>query len=98
MIEETNPLSLVEANEFVSSENKEVKGYFKKFIKIKPEEAKKLKEEIEGTGLLKVKREDIAKIIDLLPEDASDVNKIFTDVSLDKDEINKILEVVKKYR
>ena len=45
--------------------------------------------------LLKLKREHLVKIIDLLPEDSSDLNKVFTDVSLNEDENNKILELVK---
>ena len=40
----------------------------------------------------------MVKIVDLLPEDSIDINKIFTDVSLDENETNKILEVVKKYK
>ena len=47
---------------------------------------------------MKIKKEHIVKIINLLPADSSDLNKIFTDVSLDEDETNKILEIVKKYR
>ena len=68
----------------------------KKFLKIKPEKAKKIKEELEALDLLKMKNEHIVKIIDLLPEDASDLNKIFTDVSLTEDETNKILDVIHK--
>ena len=48
--------------------------------------------------MLKLKQEHIVKIVDLLPEDALDLNKIFTDVSLDEDETTKILEIVKKYK
>ena len=48
--------------------------------------------------LLKIKNEHIVKIIDLMPEDASDLNKIFTDVSLTEDETKKILEAVKQFK
>jgi DNA-directed RNA polymerase subunit F len=37
------------------------------------------------------------KIVDFLPENAEEVNKIFNEVSLNEEEINKILEIVKKY-
>ena len=67
----------------------------KKFIKTKPEKAKKIKEELEKLDLLKLKKEHIVKITNLLPGDTSDLNKIFTDVSLNEDEISKILGVVK---
>ena len=45
-----------------------------------------------------MKGEHVAKIIDFLPEDASDLNKIFTDVSLDENEIKQIKDIVAKYK
>ena len=99
------PLSLAEVKNLVDKEEqeketdkKEIKGYLKKFLKLKAEEAKKLRQELEKSEIMKIKPEHIVKIIDILPEDASDVNKIFIDASLDENEINKILETVKKYR
>ena len=81
-----------------SERKKKTEVFIKKFSKIKPEKAEELKKELIGLGLLKVKEEDIAKIIDLLPEDALDLNKIFVDVALDEDETKKILETIKKYK
>ena len=98
MIIKQEPVSLAEAKELVGDERPDVQKFVKTFTKMKTEEAKKMREEIEKLEILKVKLENIAKIIDILPEDASDLNKIFVDVSLDEDEINKILEVVKKYK
>jgi DNA-directed RNA polymerase subunit F len=37
------------------------------------------------------------KIADFVPKTAEELNKIFTDVSLDEEECNKILEIVKDY-
>jgi DNA-directed RNA polymerase subunit F len=37
------------------------------------------------------------KIVDFLPEDAADLIKILPGVSLNQDEITKILEIAKKY-
>ena len=96
MIKEMKPISMVEAREIVEK-NSEVDKFIKKFVKIDAEKAKKLREEIEKLELLKVKPEHIAKIIDMLPEDTVDLNKIFVDVSLNEDETNKLLEVIKKY-
>ena len=76
---------------------KQVDVFIKKFLKIKTEKANKLKEELKNLELLKLKEEDIVKIIDLMPEDVLDLNKIFVDVALNEDETNKILETVKKY-
>ncbi len=84
-------------NEIPDSEKKaQMELYLKKFMKTKPEKTKKIKQEIEKLDLLKLKRENIIKIIDLMPEDTSDLNKIFTEISLNEDEINKILEIVKQ--
>jgi len=99
---EMKPLSLPEVGEIVEAsgeeEKKEIQNFIKKFTKLTPEKAKELRKEIENLGILKIKEEHVVKIIDLLPEDTSDINKIFTNVSLDENEANKILEIVKKYR
>jgi len=95
------PLTLAEAEKIVKdsgTENEEIKKHFKKFMKIKLKDVAKMKEELEGLDNHKIKPEHIVKIIDFLPEDASDINKIFTDVSLDEDEIKQITDVVKKYK
>ena len=100
MIKNTIPLSLVEAKELIKDdeEKSELKAFLKKFAKLDLKDAKKLKEELENSGIIRIKAEHIAKIIDFLPEDASDVNKIFVDTSLEENETNKIIEIVKKYR
>lgn len=94
------PLDMQEVVEIIGDreDKKDVIGFVKKFSKIKLEAARKLKAELESLGIVKMSEKDVAKVIDFLPEDASDINKIFTDISLDEDETNKILEVVKKYR
>jgi DNA-directed RNA polymerase subunit F len=100
MILERNQLNLNEVEEILdniqdSEKKEEMKLYLKKFLKIKSEKAKKMKEELQNSGILKLNENQIAKIIDLLPEDAAGLNKIFTDVSLNEDETNKILGIVK---
>jgi len=103
MILDRTPLNLDELREIVknlddSDKKEEIEKYLKKFLKTKSEKAKKIKEELEKLDLLKMKREHLVKIVDLLPEDALDLNKIFTDVGLNEDETNKILEIIKKYK
>lgn len=100
MILDRQPLTLNETEKILESisdsdKKEEAKIYLKKFLKTKPERAKNIQEELEKADLLKLKGEHIVKIIDLLPESASDLNKIFTDISLNENEINKILEIVK---
>jgi DNA-directed RNA polymerase subunit F len=38
------------------------------------------------------------KIVDFVPTDVSELNKVIIEVSLDADEITKILDVTKKYK
>lgn len=94
------PISMIEAKKIVGAakEDKETDVFLKKFIKLDAKKAEGIRKELENLGMIKLKEENIVKIIDLMPEDASDVNKIFSDVSLDENEINNILEIVKKYR
>jgi DNA-directed RNA polymerase subunit F len=100
MIYDRTPLNLKEVESILenipdSDRKEEVKIYLKKFLKAKEGQSEKIKQGLEEMDLLKLKREHIVKISDLLPEDASDLNKIFTDVSLNEEETNKILELVK---
>ncbi len=100
MILDRTPLNLNEVEKITkeipeSPKKEEIETFLKKFNKTKSEQAKKIKEELEKLDLLKVKREHIVKVIDLLPADASDLNKIFADISLNEDETNKILEIIK---
>lgn len=95
------PLSLAEAKKIVEASKegeKEITGFLKKFAKLDVKKAEEMKKDLESLEIIKLKEEHIAKITDLLPEDASDLNKIFTDISLDENETNKILEIVKKYQ
>jgi DNA-directed RNA polymerase subunit F len=45
-----------------------------------------------------MKSDYIVKIIDTLPENSEELNKIFIDVSLDEDETRKILDTIKKFK
>ena len=101
VIKESKPLTFSEVSDLVGSSEKaeKVKSFIKK-AGIKPLELKKavaLKEELGGLGLLKLKESYIVKIVDFLPENGADLNKILPEVSLDQDEVVKIIEVVKKY-
>ncbi len=100
MILDREPISMNEVEDIIkdiddSVKKQEIEPFLKRFVKLKSEKVKKIREKLEKLELIKIKRDHIVKIIDILPEDASDVNKIFNDVSLNEDEINKILEIVK---
>ncbi len=100
MIENTLPLSMSEALEVMKnspSETTEIEGFVKKFVKIDSEKAKELREKLYSLDLLKLKEEHIVQIINILPEDAEDLNKIFSGIGLDEDETKKILDTIKEY-
>ncbi len=103
MIKNAQPLDMGEVKSILGSlgdseKKKQIEDFIKKFSKITPAKAGQLRKELADLGLLKLKKEDIVKIVDLLPRDAQDLSKIFIDVSLDEDETNKILEIVGKYK
>jgi DNA-directed RNA polymerase subunit F len=101
MIKINEPLSMAEAIEHIKKtkdNEKDIIGFIKKFVKLKPKEAKELKKEIEKLDLMKIKEEHIVKIIDLMPANQEDLNKIFVDINLNEDETKKILETIKKFK
>jgi len=103
MIIDLKPLSLAESEEIIESvesedEKKEIRTFIKKFSQLSAKDAGGLREDLEKLDIHKLKGEYVAKIIDLLPEDEADLSKIFVDSNLSKDEADKILELVKKYK
>ncbi len=101
MIINKEPLSMAEALEYIKEEDSEetdMIGFAKKFVKPKKEKIKELKQKLKELELLKIKDEHIAKIIDLIPENPEELNKIFVDVSLDEEETQKILSVIKEIK
>jgi len=102
MINNREAISMAEALEYVKGKGKEeeekAKVFIKKFTNLKSKEAKEMKERLEKLDLMKMKSEQIVKIIDILPEDAEELNKIFVGINLDEDETKKILDIVKEYK
>jgi DNA-directed RNA polymerase subunit F len=98
MIEKSQSLSMTESTEYVKDEeNSEIKRFMEKFVKLSVKDAKQLRENIEKMDLLKVRSSHISKIIDVLPKSKEELNKIFTDVTLDEDESEKILDTIKQF-
>ena len=98
MIKNSTPLTLAEVIELTKDNEsaEKIKSFAKRFTKKSGSDAEKIKEELEKLGLLKINQNHIVKIVDFSPKDASDLNKILPDISLDQDEIKKILDVIKK--
>jgi len=99
MIKNLEPLTLAEVSDLIGKEEKseKLKIFIKHFNKMPVKKAVEMKESIKKLGLIKLKDEHIVKIIDFMPEDAEDLSKILQGVSLDQNEADKILEIIKKY-
>lgn len=100
MIIEQEPLSMAEALEYIKHDKdneSEVVGFINKFNKLKPQKAKELRKKIEGLDLIKLKSEHVVKIIDLMPENQADLNKII-EMGLEEDESKKILDAIKNFK
>lgn len=100
MIKNKEPISISEVISHIQGkeEKSELKGFLSKFSKIEKDDAINLKQKLEDLNLIKLKKEEIIKIIDLMPEDKEELNKIFIDITLDEDETKKILETVKEFK
>ena len=100
MIRNNSPLPMAEVLDYVSKGDNETEivGFIKKFNKLSSKDAKELKTEIENLNILKIRPENIVKIIDFLPENSEELNKIFVDISLDEDETKKVLDAIKKFK
>ncbi len=100
MIKHNEPLSMAEATDHLKGsrdEGKEMLSFIKKFSKLKAKEAKELRIKIRSLDLIKLDDKHISKIIDVLPENSEELNKIFVGIGLDEDETKKILDTVKEF-
>ena len=93
------PLCLAEVKEHIKNleEKKTMEAYLKRFGSLTKDKADKLKEELIALNNPKMNAEYTVKIIDFLPKDAEDLNKIMVDANLSEEESKSILDVVKKY-
>jgi len=101
MIKNSIPLSMAESLEYIEKDKKAenpARDFIKKFVKISPKEAKEIRKKLEGLDIVKMNDLLITKIIDILPEKAEEVNKIFIDIGLDENETKKILDTIKEFK
>lgn len=99
MILNKTPLALAYVKEYTKGvdETKPIVPYLKKFCKLSKADADKLAAELRALNNLKMKEENIVKMLDVLPHDSEDLGKVFLDVSLTEEEANAILAAVKNY-
>jgi DNA-directed RNA polymerase subunit F len=96
---EESPITMSEVVVSVGDSDKGdvIKKFIKNFKLLDVEKAKEMREELKSLDLIKLKDEHIVKITDFVPTTASELNKVIIEVSLDQDEVNKILDVTKKF-
>ena len=90
---------LAEVAEYAKNteEKKVFHDYLKAFVKLSKSDAIKCAEDIKALNNPKIKEDEVVKIVDLVPKDSEDLNKIFLDVTLTEEEANAVLEIIKKY-
>jgi len=99
MILNLKPLSIAEVKEHVKDldETKQIHNYIRKFGKMDKKKAQEIAEKVRALNNNKINEANITKVIDFLPKTSEDVNKIFSEVSLNEQEANAILEITKEY-
>lgn len=101
MIKNREALSIGEAMEYMKDSKgsaAELSGFMKKFSKISVKDSKNLRKKLEDLKIIKMDEKHISKIIDLMPENEEELNKIFVGVSLDEDEVKKTLDAIKEFK
>ncbi len=95
-IKEEKPLTVSEVINLIgdSEKTEEIKKFLKTFNDMNVEKALELKEKLSSLKILKLDENDIVKIIDFMPEDAVELNKVISDSNLDSEEITKVLNVI----
>ncbi len=102
---DTDPITIAEVKQMLEEFSKSHEltyeqnlalDHVTKFSKLDAESAKKLVEELEEM----VKKKQAVKIADIMPKDLSDLRLIFAKerVSLKKEDLEKILEILDSYR
>ncbi len=80
-------------------EQKMAYEHVKKFSKISSDKAEELIKELLELEMRKLKEHQVVKIVDLMPKSLEDLKVILhkSQIPFKKDELEKILEIVKKY-
>jgi len=98
MIISRKTLTLAEVKNLAKdADNKNLNDYLKAFSKLSLDKSEKLKSELSSLNNLKIREDDIIKLVDFIPKDKEEINKILTDTTLSEDETNTILSITTKY-
>ena len=105
-IEEKKPVTISEAKEIlkeVKRQNyvqKQALEYATKFSKLSVTKSKKLIDELLEAGIPRIKDRHLVKLADLMPHTHDEMRAIFAkeEITLTKQDLDKVLEILKKYR
>jgi DNA-directed RNA polymerase subunit F len=97
VVTEERPLMISEVHKLIKDSDKEeeIKTFLSKFGKIDLEKDLGLKKKLEELDILKLKDRHIVKIVDFKPDSIIELNKIVSDISLDSEESNNVLNVIR---
>jgi len=106
---EERPLNLVELKtelDKIEKRDKELnfratktKDYLKNFAKLDKKKVVELRKKIQELDIPRIKERQIAKVIDMLPEDMDDLRTVFVGetTTISPENMQKILDTVKKH-
>ena len=99
MILDKKPLTLAEVTNLIGDSEKAVamKDFIKKFSKMKLADAEEMKKELLALDLIQLKEEHIVSVVNFVPKDSVELNKVLAGVSLNQEEVDKLLNVTSKY-
>ncbi|MBC8435089.1 hypothetical protein H8D91_01160 [archaeon] len=99
MILDKKALTLAEVTNLIGDSEKAsaMKDFIKKFSKMKLADAEKMKEEIIAIDLIQLKDEHIVSLVNFVPKDSVELNKVLSGVSLNQEDVDKLLNVTSKY-
>ncbi len=101
MIIKTTELSMAESTGYLNKKDEQganTLAFIKKFSDLNAKDAKEMRKKLQELDLMKLNEYSITKIIDLLPEDKEETNKILSNANLDEDETKKIIDIVKQFK
>ncbi len=81
----------------LSFRGNKTKEYLNMTTQLKLKDAKEIKKKIEELGVLRLKDKQIAKIINILPKDLDSLKVISSDSMASKEDLKKILDILKDY-
>ena len=99
MIKNRKAISMAEAKKYFDKDtDKEITSFIGSFSELNHKDAEKIREKLEKLKIIKINPENISKIIDFLPEDIEDLNKILSDVNLEENEAKQIIDTIKEFK